>query len=95
QDKGAKVQQIDFDILQAKVAAQLGTTYIGYEASVNLVGGKVSAFDATLGFGIGSGIGIRDEAIEIEALGCGFTVGKRIGISVFGNSIEINFGRFF
>ncbi|KAJ7849620.1 hypothetical protein B0H13DRAFT_1875475 [Mycena leptocephala] len=65
------------------------------KAAVNLVGGQVSVFDATLGFGVGTGVGIRDEAIEVKVLGCGITVGKRVGISVFGNKIEINFGRFF
>jgi hypothetical protein len=86
---------VDFSILQATASAQLGTVYIGADAAVNLVGGQVSVFDANLGFGVGTGIGIRDEAIEVKVVGCGITVGKRIGISVFGNKIEINFGRFF
>jgi len=94
-DTQYNVSKVDFSILQATASAQLGTAYIGADAAVNLVGGQVSVFDANLGFGVGSGIGIRDEAIEVKLVGCGITVGKRIGISVFGNKIEINFGRFF
>ncbi|KAJ7580429.1 hypothetical protein C8J56DRAFT_961550 [Mycena floridula] len=94
-DTGSKVNSVDFHVLQAKAEAQLGTAYIGAGVSLNLVGGTASAFSANLGFGVATGVGIRDEAIEVEVLGCGITVGKRIGISVFGNSIEINFGKFF
>ncbi|KAJ7440232.1 hypothetical protein FB451DRAFT_1300565 [Mycena latifolia] len=93
QEKGVKMEQVDFDVLQAKVSAQWGT-WIGVNAALNLVSGKVSVFDAILGVGIATGAGIRDEAIEVKLLGCGITVGKRVGISVFGSSVEINFGRF-
>ncbi|KAJ7802593.1 hypothetical protein B0H14DRAFT_2891802, partial [Mycena olivaceomarginata] len=53
------------------------------------------AHSITLGVGVAIGLGVRDEAIEVKALGCGFTIGKRVGISVAGTSAEINFGRFF
>lgn len=89
-----KVEEVKFEVLAAKAGAQFGS-YIGVDASVNLVVGTVSIFDAKLGFGVSSGFGIRDEAVEVKALGCGFTVGKRIGISIFDNSFEINFGRLF
>ncbi|KAJ7092355.1 hypothetical protein B0H15DRAFT_947916 [Mycena belliarum] len=94
QKNGIRAEQVDFDIIQAKVSGQFGT-YVGFNAALNLVSGQVGPFDATLGVGVATGVGVRDEAVELKLLGCGFTVGKRIGISVAGTSVEINFGRFF
>ncbi|KAJ7023195.1 hypothetical protein C8F04DRAFT_1306148 [Mycena alexandri] len=87
-------EKVDFNVIEAKVSAQWGT-WIGIDAALNLVSGQVSVFNATLGLGLASGAGIRDEAVEVKLLGCGITVGKRVGISVAGSSVEINFGRFF
>ncbi|KAJ7201212.1 hypothetical protein C8J57DRAFT_979651, partial [Mycena rebaudengoi] len=94
QDKGVPMELVDLDVIQGKVSAQWGT-WIGVNAALNLVSGKVSVFDVTLGVGLATGAGVRDEAAEVKVLGCGITVGKRVGISVFGSSVEINFGRFF
>ncbi|KAJ7742285.1 hypothetical protein B0H16DRAFT_1464148 [Mycena metata] len=94
QKNGIRAEQVDTDIIQAKVSGQFGT-YIGVNAALNLVSGQAGPFDVTLGVGVATGLGVRDEAIEVMALGCGFTIGKRVGISVAGTSAEINFGRFF
>jgi hypothetical protein len=94
QKNGIRAEQVDIDIIQAKVSGQFGT-YIGVNAALNLVSGQVGPFDVTLGVGVATGLDVRDEAIEVKALGCGFTIGKRVGISVAGTSAEINFGRFF
>ncbi|KAJ7758639.1 hypothetical protein B0H16DRAFT_1885192 [Mycena metata] len=93
---GLQVEQVDFHIVQAKVPAQWGT-YVDANLALNLVSGEVGPFDATTGQGVATDVGVRDEAIKVNALGCGFTVGKWVEISVAGSglSAELNFEKFF
>ncbi|KAJ7112713.1 hypothetical protein C8R44DRAFT_932637, partial [Mycena epipterygia] len=91
---GTPLEQVEFDVLAPKVSAQFGS-YVGADAAINLISGRASIFDATLGIGVSTGAGIRDDSIDLKAMGCGFTIGKRVGISFLGSSFEINFGRFF
>ncbi|KAJ6459885.1 hypothetical protein C8R45DRAFT_941947 [Mycena sanguinolenta] len=88
------VEEVEVSVLTAGVSAQLGS-YFGYEASVSLITAKAGAFSGQSGYGTGYGIGLGDEFVEVELIGCGFTIGKRLRISVFETKIEINFGAFF
>ena len=65
------------------------------EAGVHLPKVEASAFDLNLGVGLDTGGGIKDDSLEVKALGCGVTVGRKVGISVFGASFGIDFGKLF
>ncbi|KAJ7716098.1 hypothetical protein DFH07DRAFT_973985 [Mycena maculata] len=93
-DTGKKYTKIDFSVLQGKIAAEWGT-WIGGDAEFNLVSGRVGVFDFKAGVGAATGVGFRDESAEVELSGCGFIIGKRVGVSALGTEVSINFGRFF
>ena len=40
-------------------------------------------FDFHLGAGVSTGGGIKDDSLSLKAAGCGFKVGRKLGISVF------------
>jgi hypothetical protein len=56
---------------------------------------KASAFDCKLGLSASTGVGVRDDSVEVKALGTGITLGRKVGISVLGSSFGIDFGRLF
>jgi hypothetical protein len=70
-------------------------TYVGIDASVNVMNIKVSAFDLRAGASAGSGVGFKDYSVGGKVMGTGITIGKRVSISVPGLESEINFGCFF
>lgn len=103
--KGRPIETFEVDIGSVKTGAIIAgiaggpdhmlPTYVGAGASINLVDAKASVFDLTLGLGVGTDIGIKDGSWNSHVAGCGITVGKKIGISVFGSSIGIDISRFF
>jgi len=90
---GNPLTELEFEAFTAHVGASAGTAGVGYEAEATLVSGQASFVDFSLGIGVSSNIGIRDDSLNVEALGLGFTVGKKIGISIFDNEIAIDFGK--
>lgn len=87
------IATVNLDILQAKAEAWTSMAGAGVGVSANLVDAHASVFDLTLGVGIDTGAGIHDDSFEVKALGCGFTLGRKVGISVFGSSFGVDFGR--
>ena len=85
--------EIDFDIGTARAGAVRSPTYAGVEARLKLAGGSVLFVDANLGLGVSSGIGIKDDSLDAKLAGCGVTVGRKIGVSVFDNSFSIDLGK--
>ncbi|KAJ7096949.1 hypothetical protein C8R44DRAFT_949777 [Mycena epipterygia] len=77
---GTPLEQVEFDVLAPKVSAQFGS-YVGADAAINLSSGRASIFDATFGIGVSTGAGICDDSIDLRAIGCGFTIGKHVGIA--------------
>jgi len=65
------------------------------EASANLVDLKASVFDLKIGVAADTKIGIKDDSATVGFAGTSLTIGRKIGISVFGTGIGIDFGRFF
>ncbi len=65
------------------------------EAGVHLVDAQASIFNLKIGASADTGAGIVDDSITVKALGCGFSVGRKIEISVFGSGFGIDFGRLF
>ena len=66
--------------------------YIGADASLNLFEAQASVFDLDLGVGVKTGLGFKDGSIDFHVLGCGITIGRKVGISAFGSGIAIDFG---
>ena len=105
QSKGRPVEQVSFDVLAASVGTDVGYldmgnglkfgTYAGAGAELNLFKADASVFDVKLGVGVQTGAGIKNGSIDAHIAGCGVTIGKRMSISVFGNEIGIDFGKFF
>lgn len=84
------IDSVDVHIFDAEAQAQLSSNYIGAGASLNLIKTSASIFDLTLGAGVDTGFGIKDDSVTIKALGTGITVGRKIGISVLGSSFDID-----
>jgi len=86
------IETVSFDVIKAHAGASAG---LGGElsAAISLIEAKASVFDLKLGFGVSTGAMIKDDSLEIEALGCGFIIGRKFGIKVFDNEIAIDFGR--
>ena len=89
------IEAVDFDILSADAKAEVSDLFIGVGAELKLVGGSVSIFDLKLALGVDTGIGIKDDSIQVHALGTGFTIGRKVAISVAGSEFGIDFGRLF
>ena len=57
--------------------------------------GKASIVDFTLGVGVSTGIGVRDQSFEARAAGTGITLGRKVQLHVLGSTIGVDFGRLF
>ena len=87
-------------ILGADAVAYVGADLEGFVEEGSVLGAEARA-RATLGefkagplhahFGLGASVAakVEDGALELKILGCGVTVGKRIGLSVFDNKISV------
>ncbi|CAK1365377.1 hypothetical protein CB0940_08955 [Cercospora beticola] len=96
QDKHvSRFQHVAYDVFTAEIHGVKAPFYAGVGASIDLIQAEASIFDLTLGLGVESGIGVLDETAEIEFLGCGILIGRKVGISVFGNVFDVNLGRLF
>lgn len=95
--KGATkpIEQVSAKFFNASVGAHQSSTSASAGARVSLVDADVSAFGLHLGAGVSTGGGIEDDSISVKALGCGFQVGRKIGISLFDNEISFDFGKLF
>jgi hypothetical protein len=65
------------------------------EAGLHLVDAQASIFNLKIGAAADTGLGIADDSVTVKALGCGFSLGRKVEISVFGSGFGIDFGRLF
>ena len=63
------------------------STHAEAVASLSLISGSMSGVDLNVGAGVSTGGGLKDDSVSVKLLGCGVVVGRRIGISLFDNSI--------
>lgn len=91
-EKGG-IETVSLDVLQTKAKAWASQAGLGIGLSANLVNASASVFDLTLGVGVDTGVGIKDDSFTAEVLGCGITLGRKVGISVLGSSFGVDFGR--
>lgn len=98
QKNGHPIGQINVDTLVAGASATTTVVegmaiYAGADAGVSLFKGSASLFDLNLGVGVETGAGIKDGSLDLHVAGCGFQIGRKVSISVFGASFGIDFGR--
>ena len=91
----SQLQTAEIDVVQAKTGAWVTPLGAGVDLSANLVDMKASIFDATIGVSASTGAGIKDDSLKVEFLGTGVTLGRKIGIGVFGTSFGVDLGRLF
>jgi len=94
QSTGNPIEDVNVDVFTASASATAGT-YVGVEANVSLVKAEASIFDLNLGLGVDTGLGIKDDSLGVKFAGCGFEIGRKVSISVFGSGFGIDFGRLF
>jgi len=96
-------QEADHPLL-GKVKNKLGTananaeaslTYVGVDASANVLETNVGCFSSTVGVGVSTGAGIKDGSASVKVAGCGVTIGRKVGVSFLSTSVGIDFGYFF
>ena len=49
----------------------------------------------TIGAGITTGAGIKDDSVSVKALGCGLSVGRKMSISLFDNEVSVDLGHLY
>lgn len=84
---------VDVAIFEGHAEAELQPLYAGAGVGFNLAGGSASIFDFNLGVGLSTGVGLKDESVELKVAGTGVTVGRKISISVLDNSFGIDLVR--
>jgi hypothetical protein len=97
--KGAKVEQVHADILTVRANAETDSvmgvpTYAGVDAGVYLMDAEAGPFHASIGLAADTEVGCKDGSVGCEILGCGVKVGKVCEISVLGNRVGIDWGKF-
>ena len=93
--KGAQspISQVSVGVGTAQAGVTTSGTYVGANAGVSLIGGNVSAVDFNVGAGVSTGVGIQDDSVQAKVAGCGVSIGRKMGISVFDNSISLDLGK--
>lgn len=86
-------RQLEAQFFAASAGAEYSKLYRGGNAKVTLAGGDISGVSYHLGAGVSTGAGIKDDALQVKVAGCGFSVGRKIGVSVLDNEIGVDFGK--
>ncbi len=89
------ISGVDVSIFTTEAKAELSTFYAGAGIELDLIDAHASLFDLTLGLGLETGAGIKDDSLSLHIAGCGIEIGRKISIGVFGTSFGIDFGRLF
>lgn len=79
----------------AAIDATHGNLYVGAGVDFDLINAEAGCFDLTLGFGLDTGIGIKNWTFNSELAGSGVMIGKYIGVEVFSSSFGINLENLF
>ena len=74
--------------LSAHAAGHAGS-YTGLDAAAHIVSAEDKHTRVKLGAGVSTGVGIKDGSLKGKILGCGVSVGKEIGFSLFDNEFTL------
>ncbi|RAH52666.1 hypothetical protein BO85DRAFT_472479 [Aspergillus piperis CBS 112811] len=101
QDNGGEIEKVSIDVLGARAGLEVQTlndyfpVYAGADATAHLVDLKGGPCYGTLGVGVDTELGYRDQSVGCKVLGCGMRVGRVCEISAFGSKIGIDWGKLF
>ena len=92
---GAKspMEQVDAHFFSADAGYNYSKFHIEGKAGLSFADIHASAFDLHLGLGVSYGIGIKDDSLSVGLGGVGFQLGRKVGISVLGNSFAVDLGK--
>ncbi len=76
-------------------AINFSQTHLQADAVAWLSTGQAGPVNFTIGFGLTTGAGIKDDSLTFKAAGCGFQFGRRVGLSFFGNELTFDFTRLY
>lgn len=98
----SEVYQIEVSsrILGADAVAYVGVDLEGFVKEGSVMGAEARAratlgefkagpLHAHFGLGVSAAAKVEDGALELRLFGCGLTVGKKIGLSVFDNNVAV------
>merc|ERR1712038_500985 len=89
------IEQVDAKFFTASAGLDTSATYAGAEVGAHLFKGNVSIFEGKLGAEASTGGGIKDDSLDVKVLGCGVTVGRKVGVQVAGTGFSVDFGKIF
>ena len=90
-DPTEQVMQRDLQYLTASTTFERSNTHLSAGAKATLAGGRVGdVVDYHFGVGCTTGAGIKDDSLHAKFAGCGVTVGRKVGVSVFDNEISVD-----
>lgn len=87
------MKTVEVSVLQVEAEAWGGTTGAGVGLSANLIDVNAACFDITIGIGVETGAGVHEGSVTFKFMGCGITLGRKLGISIFGCTFAIDFSR--
>ncbi len=91
---GAEIKAFGAEV-GANAEAGLGGIGAKINAKLRMVDAQAVGFGVKLGAGVSTGASLGLGGVSIKAAGCGFSIGKKTGISVFDNEFYIDFPKMF
>lgn len=87
--------QINAEYFGASAGTSVSAMHAEANAKATLAAGDVGPLSYHAGVGVGTGAGIKDDSVTVKVAGCGVQVGRKVGVSVLGNSVGVDFGKVF
>ena len=87
------MEQVDAHFFSAEASTSYSSFHYETKIGLTLVECHVSALDVRLGVGLSCGAGIKDDSLTLKVAGTGFQLGRKIGVSVLGNSVAVDLGK--
>ena len=89
-------EQIEAQFFSASAGASVSATHAEANAGVTLASGETdSGLSYRVGAGVSTGGGIKDDSVSFKVGGTGLQVGRKVGVSVAGNEVAVDFGKMF
>ena len=91
---GRKKRNLEAQFITATAGVEYSILFKGGHAKLTLAGGNFSGVNYHLGVGVSTCAGVKDDSVCLRLFGCGFSIGRRIGLSVLDNEFALDFGKF-
>ena len=93
-NSGRKKRHLEAQFITAAAGTEYSILFKGGHAKLTLAGGNFSGVNYHLGMGVSTCAGVKDNSVYLRLFGCGFSVGRRIGLAVLDNEFALDFGKF-